>query len=153
MTPKARSTDLIVKNLDGDMVVYNERTGEAHELNATAGLIWRNCDGVNSVADLARIVGTGSSLPADEAIVQDGLGRLARAGLLEPTSTPIEVVSRRQIMSRFGLAGAAALVLPMMTTVLAPTSAMAQAGPPPRGPSPTPPPTSPPTPPPYPSPP
>ena len=110
MKPVARSADLIVKNLDGELIVYDERTSEAHELNATASLIWRHCDGKRSVDDLAEIVGSESSLPADEEIVRDGLGRLSRVGLLERGPAQIPAVSRRRIISRLGLAGAAAVL-------------------------------------------
>ena len=56
MELNARRENLIVKDLGGEVVVYDEATSEAHELNRSAALVWRHCDGQNSVADLARIL-------------------------------------------------------------------------------------------------
>lgn len=136
MKPNARREKLIVKDLGGDTVVYDEATSEAHELNRTAALVWRHCDGQKSVADLARIVGEETALPADEGVVGLAIAQLTQAGLLEQSEgAAVAAISRRQLVGRLG--AAAALLLPAVTTVVAPTSAMAQSGPIPPTPFPT----------------
>ena len=135
MKAKARTEKLIVKELEGDVAVYDEREHRAHELNATAAAVWRRCDGETPLAEIAEEIAAESELPADEEIVRMALDQLSRAGLLEQAGQRFEALtSRRQVIKRLGLAGAAALMLPAVTTVVAPTRAMAQSG----GPRPTP---------------
>ncbi len=139
MTLKARSESLIIKELEGEIAVYDERDHRAHELNAAAASVWRKCDGETPIDEIAEAVAADSELPADEGIVRMALDQLSRAGLLEQGGQDVGAVSRRQLIGRLGLAGAVALILPAVTTIVAPTRAMAQSFPSPTSPtSPTP---------------
>ena len=144
MNFKARREGIIVKELGEDLVVYDERADQVHELNRAAASVWRRCDGETPVSDMVARLSDDTELPGDESVVQLALAQLSRAGLLEE-ATPaaaVPAVSRRAIMRRLGLTGAAALMLPVVTTVLAPTPAMAQSGLPPTTGAPTPAPTT-----------
>lgn len=137
---KARSDDLIVKELGRELAIYDEREHRAHELNATAATVWRHCDGKSSVSEIASAMAAESELPADEEIVELALDQLSRGGLLEEPWKRLEApTSRRQVIRRLGLVGTAALLLPAVTTIVAPTRAMAQSAPPtPSDPTPSP---------------
>lgn len=130
MAIKARSDDLIVKELGRELAIYDEREHRAHELNAAAASVWRHCDGEKSVPDIAAAMAAESGLPADEEIVELALDQLSRGGLLEEPWRRMQApASRRQVIRRLGLVGATALLLPAVTTIVAPTRAMAQSAP------------------------
>ena len=134
MHPKARSEDILVRELDGDFIVYDEDAGRAHELNGAAACVWRHCDGETPVSGLAAALGAETELPADEEVVHLALVQLSKAGLLEgPQSAFTARVSRRQLIQRLGLAGSVTLLLPMVGSLVVPSPAMAQS--PPHGPT------------------
>jgi hypothetical protein len=54
MTPRARSSNLVVEDMRSECVVYDAETKKAHSLNETLIWIWRNCDGFNSVEELTK---------------------------------------------------------------------------------------------------
>jgi hypothetical protein len=62
--------------LDGEVVLFNERTAQIRVLNATAGLIWRLLDGQVTVGHLAHEIAT--ELDVDEAAVRADATRLVR---------------------------------------------------------------------------
>ena len=148
MAFKARTDGLIVKEFDGELAIYDPETHQAHELNRSAATVWRHCDGETSVAEMAAAIASDSDLPADEGIAEIAIGQLGRAGLLEGPPAYGAAVSRRQVIRRLGLAGTVALMLPTLSTIVAPTPAMAQSvrGTPGTPGTPGPPPTPPPTP-------
>ena len=55
--PKRRS-DLLVRSVEGDVVVLDRRDEKIHQLNATAAFIWECCDGRHSVVDIAQRLAT-----------------------------------------------------------------------------------------------
>ena len=129
MTPESRKEQLLTQRVGDELVIYDERTHEAHRLNRTAAQVWEGADGARSVTELARDLRT--ALVSDglepigpddsEALVRLALDDLNRAGLLVEGLPKIsEPMSRRQM-----LVVAAALV-PVVASILAPTPAMAQ---------------------------
>ena len=86
--PKAR-TDVAAAEVDGDVVLYDERSSQLHILNPTAGVVWAHCDGSASLAqiidELSRIFGVeGSQLADDVTTMVRDLGDL---GVLEGLAT------------------------------------------------------------------
>jgi PqqD family protein of HPr-rel-A system len=70
--------------VDGEVVVYDERDGTLHHLNATATLVWQCCDGRGAVDDLVGELADAYGAPR-ERIASDVhalLGDLRRRGLL-----------------------------------------------------------------------
>lgn len=126
MVPRARKDRLVVQELADEVLVYDLSRHQAHCLNRTAALVWRHCDGHTSVAEMAALLEKEVKSPADEALVWLALDRLERAHLLrEPANPPGAAVryTRREVMRRMGI-GAAVLV-PMVTSILAQTAAAA----------------------------
>ena len=126
--PKARSQGLIVQDLDSELVVYDETAQRAHCLNSTAALVWRYCDGNTTVAAMAARLGADAGASVDDDIVFFALSELGDRDLLE---RPIRALgrgalSRRQVLVRLG--ATAGILLPMITSLVAPTSAAAQSG-------------------------
>ena len=81
--PKLRD-DLTVVELDGEAVIYDERSGDLHHLNATATLVAGLCDGMATVKELATDISRAFGVPENEIDrqVRVLLRRLRGAGLL-----------------------------------------------------------------------
>ena len=82
--PKRRD-DLVVRELDGEALIYDPRTADTHRLNATAWTIWRCCDGRHDLEAIARALT--ARYEVDEAAARRHaalfLARLAERGLLD----------------------------------------------------------------------
>ena len=126
MKPTRRTEALVVTELEGEVLVYDLERHRAHCLNPPAAVVFKHCDGTRSVEDLARLLGSHWGAPADAECVWLALDRLGRARLLrEPVKRPREVgrLSRRDLVRRIGIA----VLLPAVTSILAPTAAQAAA--------------------------
>jgi hypothetical protein len=133
MTPEARHEHLLVQEVGDELVIYDLESGHAHRLNRPAALVWRRCDGRTSPAEIATALRSEAGLPADEKVVWLALRNLEDASLLRaPVAPPTGRVgiSRRELMKDLGAAGA--LMLPVVSSIVAPTAAVAQYGPGPR---------------------
>ena len=117
--PKAKTERLIVREIDGETLVYDRGRDAASCLNEFAARVWRECDGETSVAAIAAALGE------DERAVWLALHQLTKAQLLtEAIVFPPDMSaakSRREIGARLGL-GAAAFV----TSIVAPMPAQAE---------------------------
>jgi hypothetical protein len=127
MKPAARRTGLVVRDLPAELIVYDLERHQAHCLNQTAASVFRGADGTRSLEDLGTLLGEGFDRAEREAAVRMALDQLASAQLLDPLS-PVEPgggLSRRSALRRAGLG--AALLLPAVASVVAPTPAEAAA--------------------------
>jgi hypothetical protein len=126
--PLARTADLLTDEVDGELLVYDERRDVACRLNRTAALVWRSSDGEHTVADLIAVLAEelGDEL-ADEDLVTVTLDYLAEQELLDTGYERREAratkLSRRRFIRRVGVAGGAAMALPLVQSVVAPTPA------------------------------
>jgi len=126
LIPEARKKGLVVQELSGEVLVYDRERNKAHCLNPTAALVWNHCDGKASVADIARAIQDEVNAPVDEDVIWLGLDQLSKSHLLQERATLPEEkarLSRREVMKRIGLA--AAVALPVVTSIMAPTAAQA----------------------------
>lgn len=128
--PAAREARLLVRELAEEVLVYDEEGHRAHCLNQTAALVWKSCDGRTSVARIAERVGAQMSAHVPEEVVWLALEQLAEFDLLAAGAarrsnlTAPNVISRRKMLGRLGVA--AAVSLPLVTSVVSPTAAEAQ---------------------------
>jgi hypothetical protein len=133
ITPRARLTGFLTEELDGELVVYDEDRDLACRLNRTAAVVWKGSDGQRTVADLAALLHEELGELADEDLVMVTLDRLEESGLIESgyrRRDPDEVrLSRRRFIRRVGVVGAAALALPVVHSIAAPTPAQADSVP------------------------
>jgi|SRR5271165_4852310 len=102
--PKAKTERLIVREIDGETLVYDRGRDAASCLNEFAARVWRECDGETSVAAIAAALGE------DERAVWLALHQLTKAQLLtEAIAFPPDMSaakSRREIGERLGLSAA-----------------------------------------------
>ncbi|HYO92772.1 MAG TPA: PqqD family peptide modification chaperone [Pyrinomonadaceae bacterium] len=124
--PKARSKGLVIKKLADEVLVYDLETNKAHCLNTTAALVWNHCDGRKSVSEIAASLEANTLEQFTEEMVWLALNQLERFRLLEgPVKLPLKAsgMSRRELVRKLGLAGAASL--PLILSIVAPEAASA----------------------------
>ncbi len=125
--PVARRANLIVKELPDETLIYDLDSDEAHCLNQTAALVWENCDGRTTIAQLVELLCKETGALVTDEVVWLALGQLEEFHLLEsapPRPEPLAHLSRRQLVRTIG----ATLVLPAIISIVAPT-AQAQTSP------------------------
>lgn len=117
--PLARSARLLVEQLDGDLLVYDQDADTAHALTDHVARVWQCCDGKLTVDEIA------SDLALDVATVARALDELATCDLLlKPIA--IDGYSRRDAVKRVMKVGAAAASAPLIYSLaIGPAAAMA----------------------------
>ncbi len=124
---EGRQKDLVVEELPDETLVYDLERDKAHCVNPTAALVWSRCDGNTSVADMAALLEQELDLPIDESLVWMAVDRLGKAHLLEdPVGLPVEAArySRREMMRTLGRVAGLTLLLPAVSSIVAPLAAM-----------------------------
>lgn len=125
--PNSRRDDLVVQDLSGESLVYDLKTHRAHCLNKTAAFVWANCDGRTSYREVADKLSGEMDVPSDESVVRLAVDQLRRARLVEGDVTADAInAGRRNVIRKLGLAAGVAAALPLVTSIVAPTSALAQ---------------------------
>jgi hypothetical protein len=130
MRPHARRDGLLVENVGDELVIYDRERDRVHSLNTTAGLVWRNCDGERGITEIAALLAEQRGIAVPEDVVLLTLRRLQKAHLLRDTVPEIAecaTFSRREMLRNLQLAGVTFL-LPVVTSITAPTPAMAAYG-------------------------
>jgi hypothetical protein len=123
--PKARKAKLIVKELEGETLVYDLEADKAHCLNETAARIWKHCDGNNGVGEIAKLVADETKAELDARIVWLALDQLEKFSLLEAVPERpafLAGLNRRQLIRDAGLA---ALALPVIMSIASPAPGQA----------------------------
>ena len=121
--PLARHSGLVVQEMPDEVLVYDLDTNKAHCLNQSAALVWRSCDGKNSVADIVREFESTGAGSVSEDFVWLAIDQLTENGLLENSVSPrFKGQSRRQVLKTIGLASVVAL--PVIASLVAPQRAL-----------------------------
>lgn len=124
--PRARQSALVVQELAEDLLVYDQDRFKAHCLNRTAALVWKHCDGQKTTREIALALEAEVGAPVAEEMVWLALGQLEKSSLLaERVRLPVGQagISRREVIRRVGIA--AAVALPVVTSIVAPKAAQA----------------------------
>jgi len=119
---RARS-DCLSRELYDEVVVYDPRRDVGHCLNSTAAAVWKLCDGETSPSEIASALSQQLSSRVSESVVHLALQQLVAAHLLVEPELSVELPSRRLAIHKIGVA--AAIALPLITSVVAPTPAHA----------------------------
>jgi hypothetical protein len=126
--PAARQDELVVETMADETLVYDLRRHRAHYLNPPAALVWRCCRERRSVTETVGLLADELGTPAAEPLVWMALDRLEQARLLtEPPAFPggRARYGRRQVVRTLGLSAAAALLLPLVDSIVSPVAAQA----------------------------
>lgn len=110
----------------GETLVYDRERDEAHCLNAMAARVWAQCDGKTTIAEMTRLLEVEMKTPVPDEVVWFALEQLRKTHLLQgPWARPaqVEQMSRRIMVRRLGIA--AAVTVPLVTSIVAPTAVAA----------------------------
>lgn len=124
--PVARKEGLVIQEMPNEVLVYDLETNKAHCLNQTAAIVWKSCDGKNSVADISDLLASatdGGSVQED--MIWLAIDQLNEKNLLEAAIAPKfrSGQSRREVIKKVGLA--AVIALPIISSLAAPKAAHA----------------------------
>jgi hypothetical protein len=128
--PKARKTQLLIKELPAETLIYDEESHQAHCLNQTAAWIWKRCDGKTKVREIAASVSRKARTPINEDVVWLALRELDRSHLLQGSVQRRAGVSRREVIRKSAMA---ALTLPLIASIATPAAAQVLSACPPGG--------------------
>ncbi len=124
--PLARTSEIVVLEVENETLVYDLRVNEAHCLNETAAFVWKYCDGHKTVSDLSDLVGEHYKISAGGDYVMLALDQLEERGLLtEHIIDRTRLTNRRDMIKRVGMASVVAV--PIIASIVAPSSAFAAA--------------------------
>jgi hypothetical protein len=136
---------IATQEIGDETLVYDERRHMAFCLNSSISAVWRLADGERTVATIALEASRELGVEIGEELVTFALGELRENGLLEAATryqpeaegegSPSQVetssrtvadrmLSRRSMLARLS----AAALLPVVTSILAPTAAQAYSG-------------------------
>jgi hypothetical protein len=126
--PKRRTEEVVVEPAGGEILVYDLKPHKVHCLNGAAAEIWRLCDGHHTVEQIAPELKGDLEFSVRESLVRAGLAELSALHLLESGNMAAEDrVSRRDLVKSLGIGAiAAAVAIPLISTIVAPTPAYAQ---------------------------
>jgi len=120
--PQARESQLVVREIDNEVLVYDLERDTALCLNQTAATVWKSCNGERTVGEITALVTVALGFEVDEQVVWFALDQLSKDHLLEESAVLAvngSGLTRRQLLKRVGVVAAA---VPVITAVTAPTA-------------------------------
>ena len=124
--PIARKSGLVVQEVPDEVLVYDLESNKAHCLNQSAAMIWKSCDGNNSVSEITKLVESQAGGKITEDFVWLAIDQLSENNLLEEQiRSSFEGTSRREVIKKIGLASV--IAIPVIASLVAPQSALAAA--------------------------
>lgn len=112
--PLARSEELVVEELEGEVLIYDLARDRAHCLGVPAAKVWRACDGKTPVRALQ------AALDLDADTVDRALDQLAASDLLDVGPALGTGTTRRELGVRVVKVGAAATAVPLIWSIAGP---------------------------------
>ena len=119
--PLARADELVVRDMDSEVLIYDLNKDEAITLNLFAAAVWRACDGTRDVDGL--VAKLHEDMPGDlvtEESVWRALDMLSRCDLLQQPVAPPALRSRRDMVRALGRG---AIAVPIVAMITVPTVA------------------------------
>ena len=122
--PVARKEGLVIQEMPDEVLVYDLDANKAHCLNQTAAFVWKSCDGRNSIAEIAKLVGNNSGNAVPEDLVWLAIDQLSEKNLLANNlRANFNGSTRREVIKKIGLA--AVIGIPIVASLTAPMSVLA----------------------------
>ena len=119
--PLTKKDFIVVEESLNEALIYDSDKNKLHVLTPVATTVWKSCDGKTSVSEIANKLKAelNDEVGADAAWL--ALEELEKNGLLENSlNIPRNSISRRDLIKT------AAVSLPLITTMIAPSPARAQ---------------------------
>lgn len=127
--PKAKTSEILVQELENELLVYNLKTNKAFCLNETCGLVFQLCDGTKTVAEISQTLNKHLKQSVNQDLIWLALDSFKKDDLLEEGeqfAINFNGLTRRQVIKKVGIA--TMIALPMVSSVVAPNAAMAASG-------------------------
>lgn len=122
--PMARKEGLVIQELSDELLVYDLNSNKAHCLNQTAAIVWKACDGKNSITEIINNFEKQTGGKVSEDLVWLAIDQLSEKDLFEEgLPKKFEGQNRRQVLKKIGLASI--IALPIVASITAPTAALA----------------------------
>lgn len=119
--PRARSEQIVVQDLSGELLIYDLESHKATCLNQTAAGVWKACEGELTPDEIAQKLSVEWGKEIGVELVWLTLEKLSKAGLLvEKVNMPVPFgeIPRREMMRRLRVASIVAA--PLIASILAP---------------------------------
>ena len=103
--PKARQNDIVIKELEGEILIYDLNSKKVFCLNEVSALIWQACDGERSVSEITNVISKKLKTEVNEDFVWLALDRLKKENLITNSDDIIgnfNGLSRREVIKRIG---------------------------------------------------
>jgi hypothetical protein len=127
--PQNRKANIVVQDLENEILIYDLSINKAYCLNQTSALVFQFCDGNSSVAEISDAMSIKLKTLVSEDLVWLAIEGLKKDNLIEnEAEVPNHFVglSRREVVKRVGLASM--VILPIISSIVAPSAANAQSG-------------------------
>lgn len=124
--PLSRRDNIVIQEMNDEILVYDLSINKAFCLNKTSAMIWQECDGTKSVAEISRILSKKVKSNISEDIVWLAVRQFKTDNLLANSNdfvTLFDGLSRREIVKRIGFTSLVAF--PVISSVVAPSAAHA----------------------------
>jgi hypothetical protein len=122
--PRARTKELIVREMSDEVIVYDTEKEKAHCLNQTSAFVWKHCDGKHSIEQVTRLLARELGTNVSSEVVWLAIEQLEKRMLLEESlerASGMARMTRRELGRKLGIA-AAIIALPLITSIKAPTA-------------------------------
>jgi hypothetical protein len=125
--PKSRQENIVVQDCSDELLIYDLKINKALCLNQTSAMIYQTCDGTKTISEISKLMSRKLKKEVSEDFVKLALNGLKKENLLE---NPDELshyfagLSRREAIKRVGFTSMVAL--PIISSIVAPSSVMAQ---------------------------
>jgi hypothetical protein len=120
--PRALKDNMVIRELDDEVLVYDTERDEAHCLNRTAAIVWEMCNGDSTILAAAARLREQLGVPVDKDLVWFSIRQLEKFNLVEKSSK-FPVIARRDIVFKY--APAALVLIPAIVSITAPVPAQA----------------------------
>jgi hypothetical protein len=127
--PKTRENDIVVQDLKGELLIYDQNSNKAFCLNPTSAAVWNLCDGTSSVSDITKQLSIQLKQPVTDELVWLAIDQFKTDNLLSESyqiGDTFGGLSRREVIKKVGFASM--IALPVISSLVVPTAAMAQSG-------------------------
>jgi hypothetical protein len=121
VAPRVRRHGLVVRELEGEILIFDRERDMAHCLNATLAAVWKHCDGQTAISDIADLASGELGETVTVSAIFKALDQLQKDNLLEETAAP-STISRRAMLKT---SVAAAVAIPVISSLALSTPAVA----------------------------
>jgi len=124
----ARDGELLTEQVDDETVIYDLSSKDVHCLSPLAAAVFAQCDGRTKPSRIAELAEERLGKPVTEDEVSAAVAQLEERSLLERPPVVLQDggISRRELARKSAKVGAAVAAVPLITSIVAPTAAMAQ---------------------------